>query len=117
MSVLSVTQQFQIRIRNQIQSRCAAFISANTAVFLLALLLLQVSALGVIYSTYKNRQLFSSLEELRSGAEEMQVSWRQLLLEKSTLASFDHVMTVAQGELAMAVPNPEKIIILQAAGR
>jgi cell division protein FtsL len=77
-----------------------------------ALVLLQVSAIAVIYSTYKNRQLFSGLQELKAESREMQVVWRQLLLEQSTLASFNRVLEVADTELSMMAPDPETIVIL-----
>jgi len=101
----------------KIKQRCLMLLSTEVALFLFLLLAVQGSALAVVYSTYENRRLFSTLEALRDGAEEMQVSWRQLLLEQSTLASFNQVVHVAQDQLSMTVPDPEQVIILQHEGR
>ena len=91
----------------------ARMFSVEFMVFVCVIGLLQVSAVAVIFSTYKNRQLFSELEALRSESREMQVVWRQLLLEQSTLASFSRVMEVASGELSMIAPDPEEVVVLR----
>ncbi len=88
-------------------------VSRDAFMLLVLLGVLQLSAVGVVYSTYQSRQLFSQLEQMRDSSEEMQVVWRQLLLEQSTLASFSRVVDVASSELAMTVPDPEQIVILQ----
>lgn len=101
---------------NKIKQRLLGVLSADVALFLFLLFVVQGSALAVVYSTYENRRLFSALETLRDDAEEMQVSWRQLLLEQSTLASFNQVVHVAQHRLSMTVPDPKQVIILQSQG-
>jgi len=87
-------------------------VSPNIAVLLVVFLLAQASALGVIYTTYRNRVLFSELEAMRNDAEEMQIAWHQLLLEQSTLASFNRVVGVAQTNLGMVIPNPRTVVVL-----
>jgi cell division protein FtsL len=88
-------------------------LSRNVATLVLLLLLVEVSAMSVIYSTYRSRALFAELENLRNDAEEMQVAWSQLLLEQSTLASFSRVVEVSQRQLNMKVPDSQSIIVLQ----
>ena len=55
-------------------------------VSLLVLLLVVASALGVIYSSYKSRQLFSDLQQQNREAMRLEEDWGRLLLEQSTWA-------------------------------
>ena len=87
--------------------------SPNVLMVLLLLVATEVCALGVIYSTYRNRVLFSDLEVLRDEAEDMQGTWTQLLLEQSTLASFQRVVTEAEQKFNMRVPDPHAVVVLQ----
>ena len=87
--------------------------SRNVLVILVLLAVVEASAVLVIYTTYKNRALFSELEKMRDNAEEMQVAWHQLLLEQSTLASFTRVSEVAQNHLNMRIPDPHAVVVLR----
>jgi len=91
----------------------AVVMSRNVFILLFMLILVEASAMGVIYTTYKSRSLFSQLESMRDDAEEMQVAWHQLLLEQSTLASFSRVAEVAQTNLHMSIPDPHAVVVLR----
>ena len=60
------------------------------------------SAFGVIYSAHRSRELFRDLEALRQDENEIQIEWRQLLIERSTLSSHARVEALANSELHMA---------------
>jgi cell division protein FtsL len=90
----------------------AIVVSRNVLVLLVLLAMVQASALAVAYTTYRSRVLFSRLEAMRDDAAEMQVVWHQLLLEQSTLASFNRVVEVAQVHLGMKIPNPHAVVVL-----
>lgn len=87
--------------------------SRNVFILFAFLVLVEASAMGVIYSTYKSRSLFSQLASMRDDAEEMQVVWNQLLLEQSTLASFNRVAEVAHKNLKMKIPDPHTVVVLR----
>ncbi|ARN76379.1 cell division protein FtsL [Oceanicoccus sagamiensis] len=80
---------------------------------LLVLLLVIASALGVIYSSYKSRQLFSDLQQQNREAVRLEEEWGRLLLEQSTWASHARVERMAKSELKMVVPAPETIIVVK----
>lgn len=65
-----------------------------------------VSAIGVTYSAHRSRELFRTLEQARRDQNEIQIEWRQLLLERSTLSSHARVEQIA-GEQLQMVPLPE----------
>lgn len=70
---------------------------------LLALLVLAclISAFAVIYSAHRSRELFRQLEAARREQNEIQVEWRQLLLERSTQSSHARVEAIAGAQLGM----------------
>ena len=80
---------------------------------LLLVVLLVFSALGVIYSSYKSRQLFSELQQLNRESIRLEEEWGRLLLEQSTWASHARIEQVAKDKLQMVVPNSSAIIVVQ----
>jgi len=60
-----------------------------------------VSAFAVVYSAHRARELFRQLEGARREQNEIQVEWRQLLLERSTQSSHARVEAIAGAELGM----------------
>lgn len=69
-------------------------------------LLLTVSALAVVYSTHRSRQLFHELETLKDQQYELDVEWGQLLLEQSAWAAPVRVEKMAADKLRMTLPQP-----------
>jgi cell division protein FtsL len=85
-------------------------VPASRRMPLLALCLLLavvVSAIGVVYTAHRSRELFRSLEQARRDQNEIQIEWRQLLLERSTLASHARVEAIADKQLQMKLPASE----------
>lgn len=73
-------------------------------VFLLVWALCFFSAIGVIYSTFESRTHTQVLEEMRRDEIGLRVSAGQFELEKSALASYPRVETIALEELGMSPP-------------
>lgn len=73
----------------------------------MALLVLAIlmSALSVIYSTYKSRQLFSALQQAYRQQIQYEEQWGRLLLEQSTWASQARIEEIALTQLNMKVPD------------
>ena len=94
-------------------SHGAVLVSPNVLAVMLLLAIVEVCALSVVYTTYRNRVLFAELETLRNEAEDMQSTWTQLLLEQSTLASYQRVTDVAEKHLDMTIPDPHTIVVLR----
>ena len=81
--------------------------------FLAALwLLVLLSALAVVYSVFDSRLKFNDLESLRNEYTALQVAWGQHLLEESTWASYGRVERIATEELAMGIPQPKQVILV-----
>lgn len=76
--------------------------------FVLLWLALTISALAVVYSTHRSRQLFHELETLKDQQYELDVEWGQLLLEQSAWAAPVRVEKMAANKLRMTLPQPEQ---------
>jgi cell division protein FtsL len=80
----------------------------------LLLVAIVVSAVAVIYTAHRARELFRELEQARHDENEIQIEWRQLLLERSTLSSHARVEAIAGTELQMATPEGElRTVVVQ----
>lgn len=68
----------------------------------------------VINGTYRSRQKFIQYQSLLKDSQQYDVEWGQLLIEKTTLASFLGLESVAQDQLKMIFPKRNQIIIVEA---
>ncbi len=83
------------------------------AVVLIILVLVAATALGVIFSSYKSRQLFGDLLQHNREASRLEEEWGRLLLEQSTWASHSRIESLAKSEMHMIVPDPKTIIVVR----
>ncbi|MEY8252945.1 MAG: cell division protein FtsL, partial [Colwellia sp.] len=63
-----------------------------------------MSAFSVIYYSHVNRQTTSELEVLLSQKDELNIEWRNLLLEQSSLAEHSAIESKASNLLEMKRP-------------
>ena len=77
------------------------------------LLLVVISAFLVIYYTHVNRQTTSELEQLFTQRDELDIEWRNLLLEKNSLAEHSTIENKAMKLLNMKRPNTKSEIIIK----
>jgi len=84
------------------------------SVWLSAVLLfaLMGSGLGVVYTKHQTRQLFVDLQTAQERRDELEIEWRQLKLEHSTLATAAQVDQAARKRLDMAIPAPDTVIYI-----
>lgn len=70
------------------------------------------SAFGVVYSTFETRNSVQTLESLRRQAVELKVVAGQYQLERSALASYPRVESLAKTELSMRRPQTEETVLM-----
>jgi cell division protein FtsL len=80
---------------------------------LLALVI--VSALGVITSQHRARQLFIDVEGEQAAAKKLDDEWTQLQLEQGTWATHKRVESVASKQLGMRLPDPATTVVVTVA--
>ena len=76
------------------------------------LFLVVVSAFFVIYYTHVNRQTTSELEQLYTQRDELDIEWRNLLLEQSSLAEHSAIESRAKKMLNMKRPDADSEVIV-----
>ncbi|PPC89953.1 MAG: cell division protein FtsL [Methylobacter sp.] len=74
---------------------------------------LLASALGVVYTKYKSRQIFNEIQKQEMVLDHYEVEWGQLQLELTTLAEHNRVELVAREKLKLVMPIRDKIIYLK----
>jgi len=86
-------------------------IQRNILVYVLMVLVV-VSAFSVIYFTHLNRQSTSAREVLLTERDELDIEWRNLLLEQNSLAEHSSIESKAIKELDMKRPDAKSEIII-----
>lgn len=81
--------------------------------FVLLLLSVMGSALGVIITTFENRRHLAELEALKTDARDMQVMWGQYLVEKSTWAAYSRIHDIAVQQLNMQTPQTSQTTLVK----
>ncbi len=71
-----------------------------------------VSAFSVVYYSHVNRQTTSDLEVLLARKDELNIEWRNLLLEQNSLAEHSAIESKAKRLLNMKRPDSESEIIV-----
>ncbi|OKY26470.1 MULTISPECIES: cell division protein FtsL [Thalassotalea] len=79
----------------------------------LLLLAVVFSAFTVIYFTHLNRQSTSHLEVLLTERDELDIEWRNLLLEQNSLAEHSSIESKAEKLLNMEKPSADNEIIIR----
>ncbi|TYK65356.1 cell division protein FtsL [Colwellia echini] len=78
----------------------------------LLLLFVVLSAFAVVYYSHVNRQTTSELEILRAQKDELNIEWRNLLLEQNSLAEHSAIESKAKHLLDMKRPNSNSEVIV-----
>jgi cell division protein FtsL len=71
------------------------------------------SALAVVISTHKNRQLLIAQEVLVIEKDELDVQWRHLIIEQSSLTEHNTIERTVKEKLNMRRPTREDEVLLR----
>ncbi len=86
---------------------------ARHPVRVLLFLALLVSAAGVILSAHNNRQMAIAIERLMQQKDQLDVEWRNLVLEQSALTEHNRIETMVKKQLDMHRPGPDEEIVVR----
>ncbi|MFT4652565.1 MAG: cell division protein FtsL [Kangiellaceae bacterium] len=82
--------------------------------FLLALFFSMVgSAVAVIISTHENRQLVIAQEQLVKQKDALDIEWRHLIIEQSSLTEHNRIERAMAEKLGMKRPTREDEVLLR----
>lgn len=82
---------------------------ASRGLTIALLVLVLISAFGVIQVTYQTRVQFAELESLRRQNQGLEEQWGRLLLEESAFSSPARVERLARDELEMSEPGEDQV--------
>jgi cell division protein FtsL len=77
---------------------------------------LMLSAISLVTARYQARQLYVELDRSRTSARDLQITWRQLQLDRAEHARNAHVDRVARESLKMIAIVPDKTIYINQPG-
>jgi len=77
------------------------------------LVLVIVSALGVVHIRHQNRVRFVELQNLQTERDQLNVEWTQLLLEQATWSLHHVVDKEARTKLGMTTPSVDETVTLR----
>lgn len=80
----------------------------------IALLALAVvfSSLSLVYVRHQNRVKFVQLRDLETQRDELEIDWRELLIESRSVSKHHRVDKDARSVLGMNLPDPSNIIVV-----
>lgn len=81
---------------------------ANRKLSLLLLLAIVISALLVVYITYQTRLITAQNQQLLMDRDDLDVEWRNLILEENALGDHSRVERIAIEKLHMQHVDPAK---------
>ena len=93
-----------------------SFVAADLArhpVRVLLFLALLASAGLVILSAHHNRQMSIAIEHLMQEKDQLDVEWRNLVLEQSALTEHNRIETLVTSQLNMHRPLPSEEVVVR----
>lgn len=76
-------------------------------------IMILISALAVVYITHQSRQLIAQQERLLIERDQLDIEWRNQILEENSLAEHSRVEQLAETELEMKRPSASSEIVVQ----
>lgn len=77
------------------------------------ILLVVLSALGVVSAQHESRKLVTAYERERARMQQLDVEWGQLQLEQGTWAAHARVEKIAREKLHMVAPDPARVLLVE----
>ena len=77
------------------------------------LVLVMVSALGVVLITHHSRQLIAQQEQLLIERDQLDIEWRNQILEESSLAEHSRIERLAEQGMDMQRPSRDSEVIVK----
>jgi len=87
--------------------------SLRVIAFLLLVLAVVASGVGVVYARHEHRQQFVALTALERERDELNIEFGRLQLEQATWAATSRIEQVARTALGMKYPEASELQVLQ----
>lgn len=84
---------------------------------ILLLLMNVISGIATVYVRHEHRLAFMVLQKAQQQRDQLNIEWRQLLLEESTWSTHDLIEQSAREKLGMTIPSADNVVILSDGAR
>lgn len=81
--------------------------------FLVLLLLVVASGIGVVHARHEHRQAFIQLSTLERERDELNIDFGRLQLEQATWAETNRIEQIARTQLGMKYPDATELRVIQ----
>jgi cell division protein FtsL len=71
------------------------------------------TAIGLVYSKHKTRQLFVELQQLNKEVVSLNTEWGRLQLEQSAWSDHGRIEQIARERLDMVIPEAEQVAFIK----
>jgi cell division protein FtsL len=85
---------------------------AELAGVLLLAVFVTASAVWIVDTEHRSRQLFIKVEELNREQDRLQIDWGRLQIEQSTWATHPRIETLARERLKLTVPADDQLVVV-----
>ncbi len=85
---------------------------AELAGVLVLAVLVTGSAVWIVDTEHRSRQLFIKVEELNREQDRLQIDWGRLQIEQSTWATHPRIETLARERLKLTVPADDQLVVV-----
>ncbi|RLV58953.1 cell division protein FtsL [Parashewanella curva] len=80
---------------------------------LLLMLFVLLNAVAVVYYSYASRKLISEWDRLLQQRDQLDVEWRNLLLEEQSQTEHSRIIRIATKQLHMKRPLPNEEVVVK----
>lgn len=87
--------------------------TARRLTFLILLVGLVGSGIGIVQARQEARQLFVQLSALENERDDLNTEYGRLQLEQATWIETNRLEQVARGQLGMVFPAPTEIVVIR----
>lgn len=79
----------------------------------LLIIVVLLSAIGLVYSKHQSRKLFVNLQQLKQQVIDLDTEWGQLQLEQSAWTDHGRIESIARDRLNMKHPQAEEVVFIK----
>ena len=79
----------------------------------LLIVMIMVTAMGVVYAKHESRKAFAQLQALYTKRDEMDVYWGKLQLEQGAWTTHGRVEQIASSRLGMESPSNITVVVVR----
>ena len=79
----------------------------------LLVIVVLLSAIGLVYSKHQSRKLFVNLQQLKQQVIDLDTEWGQLQLEQSAWTDHGRIESIARDRLNMKHPQAEEVVFIK----